>query len=133
VLGIGRNEHIAFNKPGSSRHSKTRKMTLILDTIDANARFLASRDGAPTEALSVRISTVLDHGKDIILLATGMSKAQAVAIALLGPISGRIPASHVREHDHCTFYLDQLAATTYRQVAQEKGCPDYVQVLQADS
>jgi glucosamine-6-phosphate deaminase len=132
VLGIGRNEHIAFNEPGSSRESRTRKVKLTLDTIEANARFFDSPDEVPTEALSVGISTVLDHSAEIMLLATGREKAQAVAIALLGPISGWIPASYLREHDNCTFYLDTLAATTFQQVLQEKGCPDYIQVVGAD-
>jgi glucosamine-6-phosphate deaminase len=131
VLGIGRNEHVAFNEPGSARDSVTRKVKLTLDTIEANARFFDSPDQVPTEALSVGISTVLDHSKEIILLATGREKAQAVAIALLGPISGWIPASYLREHDHCTFYLDEIAATTFCQVVQEKGCPDYLQIVEA--
>ncbi len=132
VLGIGRNEHIAFNEPGSSRDCKTRKVRLTLDTIEANARFFNSPEQVPTEALSVGISTVLDHSKEIVLLATGRSKAQAVAIALLGPISAWIPASYLREHDDCTFYLDELAATTFEQVVEEKGCPDRIQVVRAD-
>jgi glucosamine-6-phosphate deaminase len=129
VLGIGRNEHIAFNEPGSSRDSKTRKVALSVDTVEANARFFSSHDEVPTEALSVGISTVLDHGKEILLMATGMVKAQAIAIALLGPISGWIPASYLREHENCTFYLDELAATTFQQVAQEKGYPEYIEIV----
>jgi glucosamine-6-phosphate deaminase len=130
VLGIGRNEHVAFNEPGSSRDSVTRKVKLTLDTIEANARFFDSPDQVPTEAFSVGISTVLDHSKEIILLATGREKAQAVAIALLGPISGWIPASYLREHEDCTFYLDGAAATTFRQVVQERGCPEYLQIVE---
>jgi glucosamine-6-phosphate deaminase len=131
VLGIGRNEHIAFNEPASSRDSVTRKVKLTPDTIEANARFFHSPDHVPTEALSVGISTVLDHSRQIILLATGMAKAQAVAIALLGPVSGWIPASYLREHDDCTFYLDASAATTFEQVIAERGCPDSMQVVRA--
>jgi glucosamine-6-phosphate deaminase len=132
VLGIGRNEHIAFNEPGSSRESCTRKVALTLDTIEANARFFEHHDQVPTEALSVGISTVLDNSKEVILLATGRSKAQAVAIALLGPVSGWIPASYLREHDRCTFYLDKAAAATFEQVLEEKGCPDYIQAMCID-
>ena len=131
VLGIGRNEHIAFNEPGSARDSETRTVKLTLETVEANARFFSSRDQVPTEALSVGISTVLDHSREIILLATGLAKAQAVAIALLGPISGGIPASYLREHDNCTFYLDELAATTFQQVVEERGCPAFIQVVRS--
>jgi glucosamine-6-phosphate deaminase len=129
VLGMGRNEHIAFNEPGSSRTSKTRKVALTLDTIEANARFFDSLDEVPTEALSAGISTVIDHSQEILLQATGKVKAQAVAIALLGPISGWIPASYLREHDDCTFYLDEAAAVTFEQVVRERGCPDYIELV----
>jgi glucosamine-6-phosphate deaminase len=129
VLGIGRNEHIAFNEPGSARDSVTRKVALSIDTIEANARFFSSPGEVPTEALSVGISTVLDHSQEILLMATGMVKAQAIAIALLGPISGWIPASHLREHENCTFYLDELAATTFLQVVREKGCPECTEIV----
>jgi glucosamine-6-phosphate deaminase len=132
VLGIGRNEHIAFNEPGSSRDSKTRKVRLTPDTIEANARFFESAHQVPTEALSVGIATVLDHSRQIVLLATGIAKAQAVAIALLGPISGWIPASYLREHGDCTFYLDRDAATTFRQVIEEKGCPAGIDIVEVD-
>ncbi|MBN1399531.1 MAG: glucosamine-6-phosphate deaminase [Anaerolineae bacterium] len=132
VLGIGRNEHIAFNEPGSSRESKTRKVKLTLDTIEANARFFESHDQVPTEALSVGISTVLDNSKEIVLMATGLSKAQAIAIALLGPVSGWIPASYLREHEHCTFYLDKLAASNCEQVIGEGVCPEYLEVVYAE-
>jgi glucosamine-6-phosphate deaminase len=121
VLGIGRNEHIAFNEPGSARQSRTRKVKLTLDTIEANARFFESPGEVPTDALSVGISTVIDHSREIILLATGMSKAQAVAIALLGPVSGWIPASYLREHSNCTFYLDRAAASALEQVKEGGG------------
>jgi len=129
VLGIGRNEHIAFNEPGSSRDSRTRKVALAMDTIEANARFFDSPAEVPTEALSVGISTVLDNSREVILLATGPVKAQAVAIALLGPISGWIPASYLREHGRCTFYLDEPAASTFEQVVQENGCPATIEIV----
>ena len=80
--------------------------------------------------MSVGISSVIDHSKEIVLLATGLVKAQAIAIALLGPISGWIPASYLREHSDCTFYLDEQAATTFRQVIEEKGCPSYITVCE---
>lgn len=129
VLGMGRNEHIAFNEPGSPRTSKTRKVALALDTIEANARFFDSPEEVPTEALSAGISTVIDHSREILLLATGTVKAQAVASALLGPITEWSPASYLREHDNCTFYLDKVAAMIFEQVVREKGCPDHIELI----
>ncbi len=99
--------------------------------------YYASRQVVETmqraQGQSEGISTVLDNSKEVILLATGRSKAQAVAIALLGPVSGWIPASYLREHDRCTFYLDKSAAATFEQVLEEKGCPDYIQAMCIDS
>jgi glucosamine-6-phosphate deaminase len=120
VVGIGPNGHIAFNEPGSSRDSKTRKVELSPETREANARFFDRLDEVPKEALSAGISTVLDHSQEIILLATGEPKAQAVSAAILGPRSDRVPASYLQEHDHCTFYLDEGAAVTFRLDAERK-------------
>jgi glucosamine-6-phosphate deaminase len=120
VVGIGPNGHIAFNEPGSSRDSKTRKVELTPETREANTRFFDCLDQVPREALSAGISTVLDHSREIILLATGTNKAQVVSEALLGPASGQVPASYLQEHDTCTFYLDRQAAVTFERDAKER-------------
>ena len=43
LLGIGHNGHIGFNEPGHTFELETHAVDLSQTTIDANARFFASR------------------------------------------------------------------------------------------
>lgn len=112
ILGIGRNGHIAFNEPGSEMRSRTRVVELHDHTIKANSdgRFFSDHAEVPRRALSMGIGTILD-AKEIVLLATGESKADAVHKALQGHISSDVPASLLQKHKRCTFIIDNEAAT----------------------
>ena len=59
--GIGPDGHIAFNEPGSSLTSRTRKKELTTDTIIANSRFFNNDINlVPKTALTVGVGTVMD-------------------------------------------------------------------------
>lgn len=111
LLGIGSNGHIAFNEPGSPVHSRTRLVNLAPQTIATNSdgRFLKDPADVPRCALSAGIGTIRAARK-IVLLATGASKAAAVAAALKGPFSPHCPASMLQDHPDTTFVLDREAA-----------------------
>ncbi len=109
LLGLGHNGHIAFNEPGSPRDSRTRQVDLTPETIEKNARFFDSIDEVPCHAITMGIATILD-ARQIVLLATGAGKADAVAKMLEGPVDESHPASLLRNHDHVTVVLDQDAA-----------------------
>ena len=91
LLGIGGNGHIAFNEPGSPVDSRTRLVSLSEDTIEANSdgRFFSDPAEVPRCALSAGIGTIREARK-LVLLATGVKKADAIAAAVEGPFS---PAS----------------------------------------
>lgn len=107
ILGIGRNAHIAFNEPGSSEKSKTRKVELSKETIKINS--------SPKSALTVGISTIL-RSKKIILLAFGKEKSQAIYNALHAKVSSNVPASFLREHKNATFILDEKAFSNIKKL-----------------
>jgi len=109
LLGIGHNGHIAFNEPGSSLASRTRVKTLTYETIQANARFFERPEDVPKYAITMGIGTILE-AREIILLATGEGKAEAVARAIEGPVTTMCPASALQLHPHVTFILDEAAA-----------------------
>lgn len=94
LLGLGKNAHIAFNEPGSSFKSATRKIRVV-----SNNR----------KAYTMGIKTIMNSRK-IILLAFGTQKADAVAKSLKEKISEDIPASVLRKHKDATFILDKSAA-----------------------
>ena len=110
ILGIGRDGHIAFNEPGSPHDSRTRRVALLPETIEDNARFFKSRDDVPREAVTMGIGTILE-ARQILLLATGKKKAEPVRRALEEPPSLDISASALQNHPHVVVLLDQEAAS----------------------
>lgn len=110
VLGIGQNGHIAFNEPGTPFDSVTHEVDLTESTIQANSRFFDSIDEVPKSAICMGISNIMT-AKEILLIAKGKNKAQAVKDMLEGPITEAVPASVLQKHPHVTVVLDQDAAS----------------------
>jgi len=54
------------------------------------------------------IGTILD-AKEIILMATGTGKSEAVKTSIEGPITSMCPASVVQWHQHAYICLDEKA------------------------
>jgi len=110
VLGVGGNGHIAFNEPGSSLGSRTRAVDLTDETIRDNSRFFKSIDEVPKRAITMGIGTVLEAEK-ILVLASGANKARAVAAALEGPVSVKVPSSALQLHPDVTYIVTENAAS----------------------
>ncbi|MBO7166925.1 MAG: glucosamine-6-phosphate deaminase [Kiritimatiellae bacterium] len=113
VLGIGSDGHIAFNEPGSSLVSRTRKVALTPQTIQDNARFFEKAEDVPRFALSMGIGTIME-AKRIIILAFGANKADAVAGAFEGAVSAFCPASILQMHPDVWFFCDEAAAANLK-------------------
>ena len=110
ILGIGSDGHIAFNEPGSSLMSRTRLKTLAKSTIDDNARFFSKREDVPIYAITMGVGTILE-ARQLILLANGKKKADAIAQAVEGPVTGMITASACQLHPSTLVFLDEDAAS----------------------
>jgi len=110
ILGIGSDGHIAFNEPTSSLGSRTRIKTLAKPTIDDNARFFDKLEDVPVYAITMGVGTILE-AKKIILLASGQSKAQAVADAIEGSVTSMCTASALQLHSQILFLVDTEAAS----------------------
>ena len=110
MLGIGRNGHIAFNEPGSSFKSRTRKVELTGDTIKANSRYFKTVSRVPREAYTMGIATIM-NSKKIILLAFGEKKSSAIARVMKGKVSESVPASILRRHKDATLIANSRAAS----------------------
>ena len=109
LLGIGVNGHIGFNEPLSSLASRTRVKTLTKSTIEANSRFFGPDERQPTDAITMGIGTILD-AKQVVLLATGENKADAIKGCVEGPVSASCPASALQMHEHAIIVVDEAAA-----------------------
>ena len=109
LLGLGGNGHIAFNEPGSDPASRSRVVTPNAETVKDNSRHFADPSEVPTQGLTVGVGTILE-GRQIVLVALGAHKADAVARAVEGASSPDCPASLLQGHPDCTFLLDRAAA-----------------------
>ena len=110
ILGIGHNGHIGFNEPGTAFGQTTHAVDLDQRTREANARFFdGNMDNVPTQAISMGIKSIM-QARQILLLASGPDKAEAVAAAALGPVTRELPASILQLHPQVTFLLDRAAA-----------------------
>lgn len=110
VLGIGVNAHIAFNEPGSQINDRTREVELTASTINSNKIYFDNENDVPKTAISMGIGTILE-AKKIILLASGISKAQAILDTIKGPITPDVPASFLQTHPDVTLIIDEAAAS----------------------
>ena len=124
ILGVGANGHIAFNEPTSSLRSRTRLINLHPRTIADNARFFDSADEVPRQALSQGIGTILE-ARNLILIATGANKADAVHALVEGPLSAFCPASALQVHNHATVIVDEDAASKLNELDNYKGYDSY--------
>lgn len=110
ILGIGENGHIGFNEPGTSFDVTTQVVDLTPSTISANQRYFSSREAVPTQALSMGIKSIM-QSKQIILLAFGEKKAEAVQKMVEGPVTPDVPASVLQNHPNVTVIVDEAAAS----------------------
>ena len=110
LLGIGRNGHIGFNEPGEHFVYGCHQVRLSASTIGANQRFFASAEDVPRSAVSLGIGSIM-QARQVLLIATGEDKAEAVRRALLEDVSPLWQASILRTHPDVVFLLDQQAAS----------------------
>ncbi|MDO8730836.1 MAG: glucosamine-6-phosphate deaminase, partial [Candidatus Omnitrophota bacterium] len=110
LLGIGSNGHIAFNEPGSSLGSRTRVKTLDEKTRQDNTRFFRNMNEVPKYAITMGIGTIMD-ARQLIMLANGAGKADAIRMTCEGAITAMVPATIVQLHPKATIIIDKQAAT----------------------
>ena len=108
LLGMGRNGHIGFNEPGDAFIAPTHVVELTDSTIDANARFFASRDQVPRKALTMGVGAIM-RARRVLVVVSGADKAQAVKAAFAGPITPQVPASILQLHPDVVLVGDEAA------------------------
>lgn len=109
ILGIGQNGHIGFNEPGTPFDSRTHIIDLAESTRKANSRFFDSLEDVPKQAITMGIASIM-NSKEIFLLVSGASKAEALARLMTGDVSEQFPASALKSHDNVTIFADKDAA-----------------------
>jgi glucosamine-6-phosphate deaminase len=110
LLGIGENGHIGFNEPGTPFDRKTHIVTLTKSTRKANSRYFESVDHVPEKAITMGIASIL-KSKEILLLASGESKAEALYQMFTGEPSIDCPASVLKNHPNVVVVADEQAVS----------------------
>ncbi len=106
LLGIGNNGHVGFNEPADVFTEETHLVDLKEDTIEANARFFASRDEVPRQALTMGLGGIM-RAKKVLLIANGEAKARIIERAVNGPVTPQVPASILQLHPDCTIIYSE--------------------------
>ena len=77
----------------------------------AGRRRLVSVPGAgPARAISMSVRQIL-KSKQLVATVPDLRKAEAVKNALEGPVTPQCPASIVQQHENCSVFLDEPAAS----------------------
>ncbi len=114
LLGVGENGHIAFNDPPDASFTEASFAKII--TLDEKSRVQQVNDGCfanledvPKRAITVTIPAFM-QAKVLHCVVPNERKADAIEVAVLGPVDEKCPASILRTHDNAHLYLDRLSA-----------------------
>ncbi len=114
LVGIGENGHLAFNDPPAD--FETEAAYIVVDLDDKCRRqqlgegWFRALDDVPSRAISMSIRQIM-KSRCIICSVPDERKAEAVKAAVQGQVSNMCPSSILQEHDNCTLYLDEPAAS----------------------
>lgn len=111
ILGVGADGHIGFNEPGEQLFCSAHMETLDESTIDANARFFASRDDVPRRAVTMGVGDIM-RAKRLLLIISGSNKEDAAAQLLMGDaVTPKCPVTLMKLHQDATVIIsEELAA-----------------------
>ena len=109
LLGLGSNGHIAFNEPNTPFGSETHVVDLTENTIKDNARLFSDISEVPKKAFTMGIKHIM-QARQILILASGKNKAEAVYNMVHGTVTEEVPASVLQLHPNCILIADKEAA-----------------------
>ncbi len=109
-LGIGENGHIAFNDPDMADLKDPLAMKIV--SLDDVCRMQQVHDGCfktfddvPKQALSLTVPTLMS-GAHLVCTVPTAKKNNACLRMILGSISAECPATAMRLHPDCNFFMD---------------------------
>jgi len=109
VLGVGPDGHLGFNEPGDTLYDGAHFETLDESTIDANARFFASRDDVPRSAYTMGMGNIM-RARKLLLIISGSKKAAASALLCSDRIDPHCPVTFLRMHRDAVVFLEKSLA-----------------------
>ena len=109
VLGVGPDGHLGFNEPGDTLVDGAHGEVLDESTIDANARFFASRDEVPRYAVTMGMGNIM-RAKKLLMIVSGKKHDAMRALLLSDRIDPRCPCTFLRLHRDATVILEESLA-----------------------
>lgn len=114
LVGIGENGHLAFNDPPADFETKAPYIVANLDQAcrqqQVNENWFDTIDQVPPRAISMSVHQIM-LSRHIICSVPDRRKALAVKNTLEQPVSNVYPASILRNHSSCYFYLETGSAS----------------------
>jgi galactosamine-6-phosphate isomerase len=109
IVGVGMNGHIGFNEPGQSFDQYAHVVEL-----DETSTVVGQKYFRESTALSKGITLGLRHmleARKVLLIASGLKKAQVVKKTLEEEISPMVPSTSIRKHPNSLIMTDKEAAS----------------------
>lgn len=121
LLGIGTNGHLAFNDPPANLSDPEPVRVVTLDRMCREQQVhdgcFPVLDAVPQQALTLTVPTLM-AADELFCCVPGRHKSDSVRNMLEAPVSGMCPATALREHGHCTVYLDRESSSQSREYAR---------------
>lgn len=109
VLGVGPDGHLGFNEPGEVLYDGAHKEVLDESTIDANARFFASRDDVPRYAFTMGMGNIM-RAKKLLMIVNGDKRDAMTKLLIEDKLDPKCPCTFMRMHRDATVILDKKLA-----------------------
>lgn len=108
LVGLGTNGHVGFNEPAEHLPLKAYPATLASPTLARAKRELGDEPVAPF-GLTLSLAQIMS-AQEVVLVACGSHKAQAVRSMLSGGLTTMHPASLLHLHPAATAIFDEVVA-----------------------
>ena len=116
IMGIGEQGQVGFNEAGTTESSRTRTVLLSYPSRKRQARYFnGDISVTPKEAITMGISTMMS-AKQVVLMAWGETKAEAVARIVEGEIGSDCPASYFQHHHNVKMFVDEVSGSLLTRV-----------------
>jgi glucosamine-6-phosphate isomerase len=109
VVGLGLNGHVGMNEPGTSSSLRSHVAAIDSSTQQAGQKYFKKAQ-VLTEGLTLGIANLLETHQ-VLLLVSGIHKADILKRALEEEPSGHLPATLLRKHPGLRIYVDRPAAS----------------------
>jgi len=110
LLGVGANGHIGFNEPGTPFDCTCHVVELAEQTRIDNSRFFAEGAIVPGSAITMGMAEIMS-AREILLVATGKTKAQIVAEWYERDVTEAVPFTMLKQHPRARIIVDEAAAS----------------------